>query len=95
VAGIRFAWDPTAPPGSRVRSAEVAAGGRFAPLDPGRVYRVLTNDFMRRGGDGYAVFRERAIDPYDTGPVLDEVVADAIAAGRLRGLETDGRIAVR
>ena len=25
-----------------------------APLDPNRVYRVATNDFMARGGDGYA-----------------------------------------
>jgi 5'-nucleotidase len=95
VAGIRFAWDPTAPAGARVRMLEVAQGAGFAPVEPGRVYRVLTNDFMRKGGDGYAMFRDRAIDPYDTGPVLDEVVAEAIAAGRLRGVPPDGRIAVR
>jgi len=72
---------------------EVLIGGR--PLDPGRVYRVVTNDFLRRGGDGYAVFRDRALDPYDTGPALDETVADAIAAGTLAGIREDGRIAVR
>lgn len=93
VAGIRFTWDPTAPPGSRVRGVEVAQGTGFAPLDPARVYRVVTNDFMRRGGDGYLAFRDRALDPYDTGPVLDETVADAIAAGRAVARE-DGRIAV-
>jgi 5'-nucleotidase len=90
VAGIRFAWDPAAPPGSRVRDVRVGA----APLDPGRVYRVVTNDFMRRGGDGYAVFRDRALDAYDTGPVLDEVVAEAIGA-RPGGWREDGRIAAR
>jgi 5'-nucleotidase len=95
VAGIRFAWDPTAPPGSRVRGLEVAQGGRFAPVDPGRVYRVVTNDFMRKGGDGYVMFRDRALDPYDTGPVLDEVLATAITAGRFAGVPPDGRIAVR
>lgn len=95
VAGLRFAWDPTAPPGSRVRGIEVAQGSGFVPLDPARVYRVLTNDFMRKGGDGYVIFRDRAIDPYDTGPVLDEVVADAIARGRFAGVPADGRIAVR
>ena len=92
VAGLRFVWDPTAPPGSRVRQVEVAQGAGFAALDPSRVYRVVTNDFMRRGGDGYVMFRDRALDPYDTGPVLDETVADAIAAGRFHGVPEDGRI---
>jgi 5'-nucleotidase len=95
VAGIRFAWDPTAPPGSRVRDAQVAQGTGLVPVDPGRVYRVVTNDFMRKGGDGYVMFRDRAIDPYDTGPVLDEVLADAITRGRFAGVPADGRIAVR
>jgi 5'-nucleotidase len=95
VAGLRFAWDPTAPPGSRVREVQVGQAGGFAPLDPGRVYRVLTNDFMRKGGDGYVMFRDRALDPYDTGPALDEVLADAIARGALAGIAPDGRIAVR
>ncbi len=95
VAGIRFVWDPAADPGSRVRSVEVAQGAGFSALDPARVYRVATNDFMRRGGDGYAVFRDRALDPYDTGPVLDEVVAEAIAAGRFAGVPEDGRIRAR
>ena len=95
VAGLRFAWDPAAPAGSRVRQVEVAQGRAFAPLDPTRVYRVLTNDFMRRGGDGYTMFRDRALDPYDTGPVLDEVVAEAIGEGRITTLREDGRIRAR
>ncbi|WP_137127704.1 bifunctional UDP-sugar hydrolase/5'-nucleotidase [Roseomonas sp. HF4] len=95
VAGIRFAWDPAAAPGSRVRQVEVAQGAGFVPLDPGRVYRVVTNDFMRRGGDGYVMFRDRALDPYDTGPVLDETVAEAIAAGRFGAVREDGRITAR
>lgn len=95
VAGLRFAWDPAAPPGQRVRGVEVAQGATFVPLDPSRVYRVVTNDFMRKGGDGYAMFRDRALDPYDTGPVLDEVVAEAIAAGQRAGVPEDGRIRAR
>ncbi len=95
VAGLRFAWDPAAPPGSRVREVEVAQGQAFVPLDPNRVYRVVTNDFMRRGGDGYVMFRDRALDPYDTGPILDEVVAEAIEAGRFATLREDGRIRAR
>ncbi|NMJ40799.1 bifunctional metallophosphatase/5'-nucleotidase [Roseomonas sp. JC162] len=95
VAGVRFVWTPDAPAGSRVRQAEVAQGRQFVPLDPNRVYRVLTNDFMRRGGDGYVMFRDRALDPYDTGPILDEVVAEAIEEGRFASLREDGRIVAR
>ncbi len=70
-------------------------GGRFVPLDPARRYVVATNDFLRGGGDGYATFRTGAIDPYDTGPGLDEVVARAVAAGSPLAPATDGRIALR
>ena len=50
--------------------------GAFALLDPARVYRLVSNNFLRRGGDGYDVLRDAAIDPYDFGPVL----ADAAVA---------------
>jgi len=95
VAGIRFVWDPAAPPGSRVRAAEVAQGSAFAALDPGRVYRVATNDFMRRGGDGYAMFRDRALDPYDGGVLVEEALAEVIAEGRGAAMTLDGRITAR
>jgi 5'-nucleotidase len=67
---------------------------RGAPLDPDRVYLVVTNDFMRAGGDGYVVFRDRAIEPYDTGPALDEVVAREINARSPLDLKADGRLSV-
>jgi 5'-nucleotidase len=68
---------------------------RGAPLDPERVYLVVTNDFMRAGGDGYVAFKEKAIDPYDTGPALDEVVAREISARSPLDLKADGRLDVR
>lgn len=49
VSGLRFAYDPSKPAGSRVVSVEI--GGE--PLDPARTYRVATNDYMLGGGDGY------------------------------------------
>ncbi len=89
VAGIRLraGVDPTI----EIRERD----GRFAPLDPARRYVVATNDFLRRGGDGYTVFRTGAIDPYDLGPGLDEVVTKAIAAASPLLPATDGRIALQ
>jgi 2',3'-cyclic-nucleotide 2'-phosphodiesterase (5'-nucleotidase family) len=50
VSGMTVVYDSKRPAGSRVVSVQV--GGQ--PLDAARVYRVATNDFMMRGGDGYA-----------------------------------------
>src|SRR5690606_23912018 len=52
VSGLRFSWDPEAPPMSRIRSVEVREGEAWVPLDPAKVYMVASNNFMRAGGDG-------------------------------------------
>ncbi|WP_338665150.1 5'-nucleotidase C-terminal domain-containing protein [Pararoseomonas sp. SCSIO 73927] len=88
IAGLRLTFDPAAPPGQRLREVRTAEG----PLDPDRAYRVVTNNFLRAGGDGYGVLRNEALEAYDDGPLLEEVVADHL---RARGPVTpvlDGRI---
>ena len=54
VAGLTFAYAPSAPKGSRI--GEILIAGK--PLDPGREYSVATNDFLAVGGDGYRSFAE-------------------------------------
>lgn len=56
ISGIRVKADLSKAPGSRV--LEVTFNGE--PIDPEKVYTVVTNDFMAAGGDGYAVFQEAA-----------------------------------
>ncbi|MCU0465753.1 MAG: 5'-nucleotidase C-terminal domain-containing protein [Anaerolineae bacterium] len=70
VSGIRFSFDPTQPVGSRIVSVEIDNGdGTFSPIEPDVVYTMVTNNFMRTGGDGYSILNEQAIDPYDFGTV--------------------------
>jgi 2',3'-cyclic-nucleotide 2'-phosphodiesterase (5'-nucleotidase family)/subtilisin family serine protease len=76
VSGLRYVIDPAQPVGSRITSVEVFNGVDYDPLDPTADYKVVTNDFMRRGGDNYTMFRDYAVDPYDFGPLLDEALAD-------------------
>jgi 5'-nucleotidase len=77
VAGLSYSWDATRPAGERLGRVTVrGADGIFAPLDEARIYRLVSNNFLRRGGDGYDVLRDHAIDAYDFGPVL----ADAAIA---------------
>ncbi|ADU63584.1 MAG: 5'-nucleotidase C-terminal domain-containing protein [Pseudodesulfovibrio sp.] len=67
VAGARYVADMTKRPGQRVRDVAVAGpDGVFAPLDPARVYRVVTYSFLANGGDGYTVMNEVA-NRTDTG----------------------------
>lgn len=96
LAGARLTWSLSRPVGSRVISLEVRRpDGSFLPVDPDALYTVATNDFMRKGGDGYVVFRDRAVDPYDFGPGLDDALAGYIRANSPVRIATDGRIVNR
>ncbi|EWY37451.1 hypothetical protein N825_17730 [Skermanella stibiiresistens SB22] len=80
VAGLRYVYDPTKPEGSRIVSVDVREpDGGFRPLDRAATYKAATNNFMRAGGDGYALFA-KAADAYDYGPNLEMVVAEYIKA---------------
>ncbi len=59
---------------------EVQTADGWAPLDPAAHYLVVTNNFIRNGGDGYVMFRDRGIAAYDNGPGLDDVFVDALAS---------------
>jgi 5'-nucleotidase len=92
VSGLRFVWDPEAEPGARVVSVEVDMGGTWAALDPAATYGVVSNNFMRNGGDGYRVFADNGMNAYDFGPGLEEVVETYLTANSPYTPYTDGRI---
>jgi 5'-nucleotidase / UDP-sugar diphosphatase len=94
VAGLKYSFDKTQPSGARlVGDVEVMENGNWVPLDPAKTYGVVTNNYMRGGGDGYELFSSNAQNAYDFGPPLEQVVADYIAAqGGSYTPYTDGRI---
>ena len=78
-------------PNQRVTSLTI--GG--APIDPDRVYRFCTNDFLLTGGDGYTVLAERAMETYNTSLLLSYVVIEYIRSqGGVITPATDGRMNV-
>ena len=87
VAGMSFTVNPVAPVGERI--ADVMIGD--TPLEPDRMYTVVSNNFLRNGGDGYAMF-EDAEDAYDFGPDIADVVAEYLAQQTPYTPYTDGRI---
>ena len=93
VGGLKFAFDPSREAGSRVLNVEVNnADGSYSPIDLNTVYKVASNDFMRGGGDGYSMFADNAIDPYDAGAVLADAVAEYITANSPVSPGLEGRI---
>jgi 2',3'-cyclic-nucleotide 2'-phosphodiesterase (5'-nucleotidase family) len=92
VSGITVEADLKRPPGSRVVAIKVGA----LPLDDDKLYRLATNDFMARGGDGYGMLRDaKQLLPVDDSPLLaNEIMAYLRRIGAVRsGIE--GRMILR
>ena len=90
VAGMTYSFDPKAEAGSRI--VDVMVGG--APIEMDKVYGVVSNNYVRNGGDGYEMF-EGADNAYDFGPDLADVTAEFLAAKGPFTPYTDGRITVK
>jgi len=89
VAGMTFEFDMSRPEGERVLKATV--GG--APLDPAKLYRVVTIDYLASGGDGQETFLEGINPAYGDGEVW--VVAQYIEDNSPVHPEVEGRIIQR
>ena len=95
VAGMKVVYDPNAAPGNRVVSVDVKEGDAWVPLDAEKVYGVVTNNYVRNGGDGYKMFGSEATNAYDYGPDLADVTAEFLAKSGAYKPYVDGRIAVK
>ena len=92
LAGMSFEWDPAAAPGSRIVAVKVMQDGQWVPIDPGKTYLVVSNNYVRNGGDGYDIFAGDDKNAYDFGPDLADVTAEYLAANAPYVPYTDGRI---
>jgi 2',3'-cyclic-nucleotide 2'-phosphodiesterase (5'-nucleotidase family) len=92
VSGISFAYNPALLPMHRVIEAKVNG----QPLDPGRVYRLATIDFLRAGGDGYAsLTRGKSVVDASGGRITATQVIDYLASRKTVEPVIEGRIEVR
>lgn len=92
VSGLSFDAELARPRGQRVTSLQID-GEEF---DPGATYRVATNDFMYRGGDGYRVFADGTVvvSAADGNLMASEVMAYVRAKGT-EGAAVSGRITIK
>ncbi len=94
VSGLRYTINADEEVGERISDIEVWNGADWEPLVLTEIYNVVTNDFMRKGGDNYLMFRDHAIDPYDFGPALDEALAEYFREFSPVTPEIEGRITI-
>ena len=93
VAGLKFTWDAAvAPNEGRITEVLVMEGDAWVPIDPEAVYGVVTNNYVRNGGDGYKMFSSDGMNAYDFGPDLADVTAEYLAAKGPYAPYLDGRI---
>jgi len=94
IAGLKYTATLTNAAGERISDVMVGSGDSFAPIDESATYTIVTNNYMRGGGDGYGTFAS-GDNPYDFGPPLEQVLADYIAklGGEYTPM-TDGRITI-
>lgn len=90
VSGLRFTFDTTKPPGSRIVSVTVNGN----PLDENRKYTFATSAFVGiDGGDGYGMLKEAQIlIPPEQGQIDSEILRKVITLRKVIAPKTDGRI---
>jgi 5'-nucleotidase len=89
VSGMRYVFDASRPPGSRITSLTV--NGK--PLDDRKTYTLATTDYVAGGGDGYEMLKSaRLLIPATQGQFDSDVLQKAISSVRTIAPRTDGRI---
>lgn len=92
VAGLSIVVERSAPLGRRVQSA--AVDGRM--LDPAKQYRLATNDFLARGGDGYWMLAGEMQANVDSGiNLVAQDVIDHVESLKIVEAKVEGRIVFR
>lgn len=92
VSGLTMTYDPKAAAGKRVIA--VTVGGK--PLDPAATYRVATNDYLLKGGDGYDAFpRSKVLVDASGAVLLATIVMNHVEALKTVSVGIEGRVVAK
>lgn len=86
VAGITYSFDPGKPVGERI--IEVLVAGEALDLEAR--YKLVTNDFIAAGGDGYTMFEGKSF--VGEGGLLSDVLIEYVKEIGIISPEVEGRI---
>lgn len=86
VSGMKYTFDAGKPAGSRVTMVMIGDEA----LDPAKTYKVVTNDFMAVGGDGYTMFSNKPF--VGEGGLLSDVLIEYVEANVEISPAVEGRV---
>lgn len=96
VTGLKFTFDSTmASNEGLIQEVMVQTASGFEAIDLAATYSIVTNNYIRNGGDGYKMFSGDGKNAYDFGPDFADVVAEYLSKSGPYAPCTDGRIAVK
>ncbi|KAH6940415.1 hypothetical protein HPB50_027565 [Hyalomma asiaticum] len=94
VSGIRVEYNLTSIPNNRVKSVHILCTNCtvpvYKPLEDCEIYKVVTTDFVARGGDGF----KKARNVTDSGPLDLDVLRDYIIKMSPLKTPVEGRITI-
>ena len=92
VSGITVEADLSKPAGSRIVSATIDG----APIDAAKLYKLATNDFMAKGGDGYVALKKgkQLLGERDAKLMANDVMAYVKAKGEVEP-KVEGRVVLK
>lgn len=88
VGGMSYTFDPSKPVGKRIKDVLIAE----EKLDLGKTYKLVTNDFIADGGDGYTMFKGKSF--VGEGGLLSDVLVEYMRAMKEVTPEVEGRMRV-
>ncbi len=95
VSGLRFSFDPKRKKGERILTADVQTADRtWKPIDRSAIYSVASDDYIRKGGDDFTILREKALDPDEDLPPVQDVLIEALKENSPVFVRLDGRIKI-
>ncbi len=93
ISGLKatFACNGTSPVVTGMWKTPQGIAGPATPIGPADTVRIVTNDFMFTGGDGYTVFTQGA-NPQNPGDALLDIAVDYVTANSPVAPVVEGRI---
>jgi 5'-nucleotidase / UDP-sugar diphosphatase len=95
VAGLKYTFDLSQKPGARVTDVQVGtAAAGFKPLDAAATYKVVVNNFIAGGGDGFDALKTAKGTRVDTYLPDYQVFSEYIASLKTVDPKVEGRITI-
>lgn len=94
VSGLHYAFDPAGEVNKRILWAEALQDGVWQRVEAAKEYTVACDTYIRSGGDGFNVLHDKAIEPDEDLPPVQDVLIDYLRSKNPFEVRLEGRIKI-